>query len=94
MTPKSLREWIAVAAIHVLLLALFALVARGPAYRSVLAFWYPWTCLICVLSLYFVRRAYLLRAGRADEYTWVDKWLLGVGRMLALVAMGVLLVRV
>ncbi len=50
--------------------------------------------MVCVVIFYFVRRACLLRMGRANEYIWADKWLLGVGRVLALAAPGALLVRV
>ncbi|PTL81850.1 hypothetical protein [Vitiosangium sp. GDMCC 1.1324] len=76
MHPSSMKEWLGLAALMSAVVFVFAVVARGDAFRGVVVFWYAWSGLALSVAFHIARRGAFLVRGRSTVSTWVDKILL------------------
>lgn len=90
--PGSMKELLLLAVVMTWIVIVFAVVARGPAYRGVVVFWYPWSCYVIAQAVYLARRAILLHRGQQALFVLTDKIILGASYAFAFVALAVLLV--
>lgn len=77
VAPGSMKELLLLVLFMSSIAAVFAVVARGPAYRDAVVFWYPWSCYVVAQAIYIVRRAILLHRGQQALFALSDRVILG-----------------
>jgi hypothetical protein len=75
MLPSSMREWLALAGALVAIVAAYAGIAFGHAFKGFF-FWGAWSAFVLLVAIYLFRRGALLRSGQASAFTLLDKILL------------------
>ncbi|WP_236069014.1 hypothetical protein [Citreicoccus inhibens] len=73
MFPSTWKEWGLLVLSMLAIVAVFAVVACGDAFRGVVLFWYAWPAFALSAVLHLAHRAVLLWRHRSVAESWVDR---------------------